>query len=378
MLHTGWILLFCSIMGAYLLLIAVFCISWIKMRRPDISALPAINVSVVIPVRNEALSLRNCLNSMAQQNYPKDLFEIILVDDDSTDGTAEITEHFIQTNPQITCRLIRLSDQKSVKAHKKRALSAGIQQSRGELILTTDGDCMAGPEWVRSMALFYQNNDPALIIGPVAFHHDNWLLGKMQSLEYAGLMMVGGASAGLNIPLLCSGANLGYPRKVFDSVKGYSGDDEPSGDDVMLMHKIAENDPGRIRFLKCREAIVWTAPQDSISAFLEQRRRWSSKFKRYKLSGTAVIAVLVFLCNALILIGPLVCLFDPGFAGLYLILAGGKLIIDFLFLFLGISFLHRKALIWVYLPEQLVYSVYVVMSGCLAFKKGYSWKGRRV
>ncbi|HXC05247.1 MAG TPA: glycosyl transferase family 2, partial [Bacteroidia bacterium] len=75
---------------------------------------------------------------------------------------------------------------------------------------------------------------------------------------------------------------------------------------------------------------------------------------------------------------PVITLLFPAFGIVYLILAGGKLIIDFLFLFLAISFIQRRSLAWLYLPEQLIYSLYVVISGFLAFRKGFEWKGRRI
>ncbi len=374
----GWSWFFTGVMVFYLLLMILLCLSWVRMKRHRAIRNPDVRVSVIIPARNEEGHILACLQSLSEQDYPSDLLQIVLVDDDSDDQTPEIIAEFIRQHSEMNIRLLRLEHDASVKAHKKRALTQGIAHSDGELILTTDADCMAGPEWIRAMASFYQATKPALIIGPVAFHKEHGLFGRMQSLEYAGLMMVSGASAALKNPLLCSGANLAYPRLVFDAVMGYSGDDEPSGDDVLLMQRVQKMYPDGIRFLKSEKAIVWTSPQENVMAFISQRRRWSSKLKRYRPGAITATAILVFLCNALMLTGALVCLIHPAFVRLYLILAGGKLIIDFLFLFLGISFLHRKALIWVYLPEQIVYSFYVVVSVCLGFKKGYSWKGRKV
>jgi biofilm PGA synthesis N-glycosyltransferase PgaC len=373
-----WSVVFSIVLVGYFLLLLILTISWLYMKTKSSSAIPVVRVSLILPVRNEAANIVACLQSLSEQDYPSDLLQIMVVDDSSTDATTKLVDMFIKANVQMDIKLLRLQEEPGVKAHKKRAITEGINHSDGELIITTDGDCTAGPEWIRTTALFYQEKRPALIIGPVAFHNEKNLFGKMQSLEHAGLMVVSGASCRLQSPLLCSGANLAYSRHVFKEVNGYHGDNEPSGDDIMLLHKVQAIYPAGIQFLKCSEAIVWTAPQSTVTAFLEQRRRWSSKFKSYKHSLTAKIAVLIFLCNAFILIGALTCLFYPGFVRLYLILAAGKLIIDFLFLFLGISFLHRKVLLWVYIPEQFVYSFYVVLSGCLGLKKGYSWKERRV
>jgi cellulose synthase/poly-beta-1,6-N-acetylglucosamine synthase-like glycosyltransferase len=224
---------------------------------------------------------------------------------------------------------------------------------------------------------FYKRESPALIIGPVAFQGEENVFERMQSLEFSGLQLVTGASAALGSPLMCSGANLAYPRTVFEEVKGYEGDEVASGDDVLLMKRIAQKHSGSIRFLKSVQAIVYTSPQKTFPAFLQQRKRWSSKFRKYGTGPIAGVAVLVFLCNLLFLAGGLVAIFTPAFGRVYLILAVAKLIIDFLILFLATSFTNRKKLLWVYLPELFFYSFYVVLIAWLGLQTQYSWKGRQ-
>jgi biofilm PGA synthesis N-glycosyltransferase PgaC len=272
---------------------------------------------------------------------------------------------------------IRLMDDPH-RSGKKRALTFGNKLAQDGLVVTTDGDCVMGKNWLKCMAGCYTDGKPQLILGPVSFHREKGWFGRMQSLEFAGLQVVTGGSAALGRPLLCNGANLAYPKHVFEEVGGYSDDRIASGDDMFLLQKIRARYPDGVRFLKAPEAMVYTCPQENVSAFLSQRQRWASKFNAYSGMEIKATAVLVFLCNLFFLLGPAFILLFPSFLPVYLILAGGKLIIDFLFLFLAISFTQRRHLLWIYLPEQLIYSMYVVISACLAFRKGFEWKGRRV
>jgi cellulose synthase/poly-beta-1,6-N-acetylglucosamine synthase-like glycosyltransferase len=363
----------------YFILMLRLCNSWLKMPAGcDVTQTPKVHISVIVPVRNEAALLSSCLESIIHQNYPPDLFEIIVIDDDSTDGTVSLVEKIIHQHPGISIRLLTLERDSSLGAHKKRSISKGIDASEGELIVTTDGDCVQGTGWLRCIASCSEKYTPSLIIGPVAFHQEKGFFGRMQTLEFAGLMAATGASAGLGTTLMCNGANLAYPKKIFEEVGGFTDDTLASGDDVMLMEKIRIIYPHNIHFLKSPQALVYTPPQESPLDFLNQRKRWASKFRHYgsgKIGGTAL---LVYCCNLLLILGTPICFIIRDFMWVYLILAGGKLIIDFLFLFLAISFTNRRTLAWLYPIEWIIYPYYVVLSGFLGVASRYEWKGRKI
>jgi biofilm PGA synthesis N-glycosyltransferase PgaC len=378
-LKVGGLICFAGIFILYYLLLLRLSSAWLKMPAyPQDSRQPVVKISVVLPVRNEGKNIQFCLESFLHQSYPTELRELIVVDDDSGDNTFQVVTLFKENHPECTVRLIRLEDDQSIKAHKKRALTAGISMAGGELIVTTDGDCTMGPEWLSGFAALYEEEHPELIIGPVAFHQESTLFGKMQTLEFAGLLVVTGASASLQRPLMCSGANLCYTQKVFDEVGGFIGDEIASGDDVLLMQKIIRLYPSGFRFLKAEQSLVWTTPQKDLTSFLQQRTRWASKFKAYGRGEIQAVAVLVYLCNLFLLVGAPICFLIRDFIPVYLILLAGKLIIDFLFLFLAISFLRRKEILWLYLIELLVYPFYVVLSGFLGVRSDTEWKGRKI
>jgi cellulose synthase/poly-beta-1,6-N-acetylglucosamine synthase-like glycosyltransferase len=211
-MNTGLHLVFivCSaffvlVFALYLLLQAAFILAWLRIPAEKESQKKlSTRLAVILPVRNEAANLEACLKSIAEQNYSPDLFELIVADDDSEDKTAEIVKAFIASGQIRNMKYIHLPGDPEVKAHKKRAIAAGIRQTDADLIVTTDGDCVSGKNWLRAIVTFYECEAPALIIGPVAFRDEQSLFEQMQTLEFAGLLLVTGASSALGIPLMCA------------------------------------------------------------------------------------------------------------------------------------------------------------------------------
>ena len=242
---------------------------------------PQASVSVIIPARNEAACIRFCINSILAQDYPTELMEIIVIDDHSEDDTADI----IQSIQASRLRLIRLEahiEPGTTQSFKKIAIQTGVAHAHGELILATDADCIAPPQWVRTVTSLYEMRRPVCILGPVGHHGETNFLERFQSLDLAGLMLCAGALTHRGFPLLANGANLAYARSAFEAVDGYQGIDRlASGDDLMLMHKFAERFPGRVEFLKNAEATTLTPAMPDWQAFRRQRIRWATKTRHY-------------------------------------------------------------------------------------------------
>ena len=114
--------------------------------------------SVVVAARNEAERIAGCLRALLAQNYPQDRYEIIVVDDGSTDGTGHIVREF--SGEAVSVRLLRTEGSGS----KKAALSLGVAEARGEVILATDADCQVGPGWIRGMASHFADG-VGMVIG---------------------------------------------------------------------------------------------------------------------------------------------------------------------------------------------------------------------
>src|SRR4029079_15835984 len=129
------------------------------------------------------------------------------------------------------------------------------------VIVTTDADCKHPLTWLKTIALFYEEKKPAFIAAPVALQNDSSVLQIFQALDFMTLQGITGASVHKKIHSMCNGANLAYSKKAFEEVGGFAGIYMiASGDDMLLMHKIYIRYPGKVMFLKSKDAIVQTAP----------------------------------------------------------------------------------------------------------------------
>ncbi len=335
-------------------------------------------ISVIIPVRNEAKNIGALMKDLAQQSYDPNLFEVIVADDGSTDNTPYILETF-KENSQLTLRTIFLDQNFKSASPKKRAIETALKGAEGELIVTTDGDCRVGPDWLMSIVGAYQSTGPKLISGPVTFTDELTITDHLQTVEFSSLIGSGAASIAAGAPSMCNGANLAYEKKAFEEVGGFSGNEHiASGDDEFLLHKIAQKYPGKIHFLKDPRSIVRTAPHQSWQAFFQQRKRWASKWKHYQNPVSILLAIYIFSCNATLLVTLGLALFGLStWPQLFLIFLM-KWVAEWLFIGKVLKFLNKTKSIFFILLVQVLYPFYVTLFGLVAQKPVYVWKDREL
>ncbi|MBK8952492.1 MAG: glycosyltransferase [Chitinophagaceae bacterium] len=236
---------------------------------------PTTTISVIIPARNEEANIGALLQSLQQQNYPQHLFEVIVVNDHSTDNTAEIVRQFSPV------KLLQLKEE-DINSYKKKAVETGIAAATGTLIVCTDADCVVPPGWLSAIASFKEENGSVFIAAPVVINNNSSVVQVFQAMDFMVLQGITGAAVSNNQLSMCNGANLAYEREAFYKVKGFEGIDAiASGDDMLLMHKMAKQYPGKVHYLKSTEAIVSTAAVPTWKAFFNQRIRWASKAGKY-------------------------------------------------------------------------------------------------
>ncbi len=348
-------------------------------RIPEAFA-PRVSISVLIPARNEAACIQACVQSVLEQDYPPELLELIVIDDHSEDETAAIVESMAAPN----LHLLRLREHilpGETQSYKKKAIETGIAHARGALIVTTDADCIAPPQWLRAVASRYACGDVQCILGPVGHSGERSALERFQSLDMAGLMLCAGALAHQGIPLLANGANLAYAKAAFEAVGGFEDIDHlASGDDLMLVHKIAARFPGQVAFLKSAPATVRTPAQPDWPSFWQQRIRWATKTNHYRRPGmTAVLAGIFLLCVSVpvMLLGSV--WFGTGAAGLALAVLFAKGTADYLLLREACRFFGRPDLLRGFPRSELLHVAYMTGAGVLGnVVKRYEWKGREV
>jgi cellulose synthase/poly-beta-1,6-N-acetylglucosamine synthase-like glycosyltransferase len=341
------------------------------------SILPAqnIKISVIIPARNEALCIGNCLASLFNQSYPKALTEIIVVNDFSTDDTAaRVLEHSGK------CTLLNLSDYitDSLNSYKKKAIETGIRFSSGELIICTDADCSMGADWISSLAGVYEKEKFSFLAAPVKIIPGGSWLAVFQTLDFISLQGITGAAVYKNLYPMCNGANLAYTRQAYDAVGGFTDIDHiASGDDMLLMKKIQTNFPGKTGYIKDPRAIVSTAPAENLNAFFNQRIRWASKIAHYKHPATFITLAWVFLVNAGLLILFISCFFYGHWRWLLLLLAF-KTISEYFFVSKVAAFFQQQSLMKYFIFCQPFHILYTVIAGSFGSFGKYDWKNRKV
>lgn len=370
------------LLAIYACLIFYYRHSWLQIpafkQVTSSEDMPLTPISVIIPARNEEENMRDCLESVLNQSYPNNRFEVIVVDDFSTDGTAEIVKTFSGKN----VRLISLSDQLEegeINSYKKKAIEVAIQNATGDLIITTDADCIASPKWLETIASFYQKNNSAFIAAPVIFYEEDSFLKIFQSLDFMTLQGITGASVHKKFHSMCNGANLAYEKKVFAEVNGFKDIDHiASGDDMLLMHKIFKKYPDRVHFLKSSKAVVRTKAAETLLEFFNQRIRWASKADKYSDKRITAVLFLVYFLNAWILFLGICSMFNAAVFTTFIIALIIKTIVELLFLYPVTKFFNKVKLLWWFPGAQPFHILYTVIAGWLGKFGSYKWKERKV
>ncbi len=362
-----------SLFALYSLLIIYYWLAWKSI--PDYVStisLPQIKISIIIPARNEEENIGLLLQALQEQTYPSSLFEVIVVDDHSTDRTAAIVQQY----PSV--KLLQLKED-GINSYKKKAIETGIAAATGELIVTTDADCLPPKDWLKLIAAFKEEKQSVFIAAPVVINCNSSVVQIFQAMDFMVLQGITGAAVHKKKMSMCNGANLAYERKAFYEVNGFSGVDHiASGDDMLLMHKIWKQDPDKVHYLKSKEAIVSTQPMRTWKAFFNQRIRWASKATGYDDKRIIAVLLLVYLFNlsflALAIAGFFCHLYWLYLAGLWI----GKTLVEFPFFISLSNFFNKQWAIRLFFFFQPLHIFYTIISGLFGQFGKYEWKGRKV
>jgi cellulose synthase/poly-beta-1,6-N-acetylglucosamine synthase-like glycosyltransferase len=365
--------------AAYVFIITLFTFGWFRKskNRTEVPTLSS-NISIIIAARNEEHNISACLDVLASQDYPKDNFEIIIIDDASTDHTMQIVKEFIQTHQEIRTQLFSLAEKDRSASSKKAALSLGIQLAQFEIIAVTDADCIPAHGWIRVMANGFSERTVMMVCGMVCFSIDKKWFSKLQSLEFMSLVASGAGASGAGFPFMCNGASMAFRKEAFYNTGAYSDSEGyASGDDVFLLHNIKKiYGNSSVQFIKNISARIVTAPQPSLIDFYNQRVRWASKSKGYHDIISLLTSVAVFVYSLEILLFAAAGIFFAPMlyaaSGLFIL----KVIIDFPLMAGITAYFGQKKLLFFYLPMQLIYPAYIVIVALGGIFGKYSWKGR--
>lgn len=372
-----WCIISIWLIGFYSLLLLLYKYWYAKLKtiQPIAAFQPSVKFTILIPARNEEKNITACLQSLEHLNYPKDLFETLVIDDFSDDGTASNVEQFTSV------KLIQLKHiiSEQINSYKKKAIEIGIQHAAGDYIVTTDADCIVPADWLRNFAWMIEQQQCEFIAAPVAMKEESSFIKIFQSLDFLSLQGITAASVGTGFHSMCNGANLCYSKKAFTAVDGFKDVDHiASGDDMLLMYKIQKHFPDKVHYCHSPKSIVLTNPVETVKDFFHQRIRWASKADKYNDKRIFWVLVLVYLLNLYLLILLVAGFFQTDLWILFVASLFIKTIVELFFLIPVARFFKKQLLLMWFPLMQPFHIVYTVIAGWLGKFSNYSWKGREV
>ena len=376
---------------------------WLILRRRHAgiptAAGPLPRVTVVVSARNEEKTILPLLEGLSQQDYPTDLLEIIIVNDNSTDRTPIVVSEFTESIRQRSALNIRLIF--NPFPGKKRAIKYGIEKSSGELILTTDADCTLSPGWVSAHAREYfaggENAHAAvfgagresaqamsigagnassyagaggawsadMILGEVCQGAPGGFVALFGMFEFSALQAITEAAVVAGRPVMCNAANMSFRREVYLKHSGELRADLPSGDDMFLLHAVRRAG-GRVRYAGSSAAAVETAGAVTAAALLRQRARWASKTFYYSDAATLTLAAATAACNTAVTAAAVASVISPAHIPILAALYGVRLVPDYLITARNIKKRGGKVPALPFILSELIYPFYFMTVGVMS------------
>ncbi|MDR3667954.1 MAG: glycosyltransferase [Ignavibacteriaceae bacterium] len=340
------------------------------------NSLPEDYISIIIPFRNESKKILKSLESIEKQDYPRDKFEVIYVNDFSDDDSLEILG---KAEKAKNIKILSVPEEYSKYQHKKRAIRFGIENSHGSIIVTTDADCLHGVNWLRTLIGQF-DSETGFVSGPVEFLEESTLFNRMQRLEFAGLVLTGAGLIGINEPIICNAANIAYRKKAFNEVSGFSYKHSlASGDDELLMQKIRKETNYKIKFCMDKGAVVKTSSNGSLNQFYQQRKRWASKGLFYSNHLLILKLIMIFLFYLSFPVQLILGIFyDPIFLFWMLVCFVIKAMMEYMILRTGSNILFNKSILKPFIPAEILHIPYILIAGISGSLGNYIWKERKI
>ena len=333
-------------------------------------------ISIIIPFRNESGNILNSLQSLTALDYPKNKFEVIYVNDLSVDDSLHKLSSAVKPG---NVKVISVPQSFSLNAHKKRAVRFGIENSTGDIIFTTDADCIHQQGWLKQMMGCFDENT-GFLSGPVEFYDNKSIWGSIQKTEFAGLVLAGAGLIGSGRPVICNAANIAYRRSAYEAVNGFKDNiNISSGDDEFLMQKICRETNYKIKFCLNKEAVVKTDINKSVSQFYNQRKRWASKGLFYADKLLVLKLILIFLFYISLVLMPVITIFLSGkYLLIFILSVVIKFSLEYNILKTGSKILFTGSILKNFFLAEFLQVPYIIIAGAAGIFGNFTWKDRKL
>jgi cellulose synthase/poly-beta-1,6-N-acetylglucosamine synthase-like glycosyltransferase len=324
--------------------------------------------TIVIAARNEEENIGRCLESLVRLTYPRELLEIIIVDDRSTDRTAEIIGKYGSEHPHI--RVLSAEPGSGLLRGKANAVTQGIEATKGEIILLTDADCIVPPSWVEETVKYFADSRVGIVAG-FTYLEGKRLFSQMQALDWFGLFSVAAAGVRVGLPITAVGTNLHVRRTAYEKVGGYRGIPFSVTEDYALFHAVTERTDYVARFPIDPGMLVDTRPSPNWKSLYHQKKRWFVGG-----IGMATKYILFFAVLYTAVIFSVACIPAMWQAGYWIPLLV-KLSADAALLLPSLASFRKWSTFRAFPLFEFYFSFYVILyPPIVLFKRGIVWKER--
>lgn len=360
--------IFISTIYFLMLLSIIYAAQRTKEYKITRNNIPKKGFSILIAFKNEAANLKPLINSLNKLSYPLSDFEVIFINDHSSDKGKNIIEKNVEVPYQL------LDSQSIKKSSKKEALETGVKHARFEYILTTDADCEVPKKWLSAYNHLIQEKKPKMILGPVKYRDGRSFIEQFQIIEFLSLQAFTMGSLKMGSPFLANGANLCFEKKSFLEVNGYYGNKHiASGDDIFLLEKFRKAYKEKILFLKSSDAIITTYAQKNWNSLLHQKLRWASKSRKTNNLMGLSVGIIILFTNLFSLLLYFFLWINPFFLLFY----ASKFIIDWFLIRQINTFYKNQLFLKAFIYSYLVYPFYTFLIILTLYKKNYIWKDNK-
>lgn len=323
-----------------------------------------IQFSIIVTAKNEENNLENLFSALSKLEYDRDKFELVFVDDNSTDNTYSLA---IELSSKLSnCKIIKPTSK--IFAAKKGALAVGIQSSKFPFIVITDADCMPENEWLNAFSKCF-NNGLDFVFGVAPFYQSSKSINKISCFENLRSSILTFSFAKLNFPYSAAARNFGFRKGAFEKIGGYSNTIETLGGDDDLLLREAVKHKLKIGCVTNPRSWVFSNSKLTLRDYLNQKARHTETSLHYLFSRQLLLGFW-HLINLIMLFSPILVFVDRNFFLLFLT----KMIVDILLIKsfqkkFGYSFQFFEII-----SLQIFYEFFLIINFFNASIKKTKWK----
>ncbi len=361
------VIIICSFTFLFLIIPVFFSLKDLfskeEILEPDSLHNSSIKISIIVAARNESKNIASLINSLKKLNYPNNDFEVILVDDHSSDGTFEkAKQSLIGTN-----NFAIYQNENDSSQAKKGALAFGVSKAKFPYLMITDADCKPEAGWLKSFSeKFLQGFD--FVSGVAPFNTNKSLINNLAVFENLRASLLTFSLANLGYPYSAASRSFGFSKKAFEEVQGYKNTIETlSGDDDLLLREAVKNNL-RVGLVTDKNAFVFSTVKETLKEYLAQKSRHTKTSFHYLLKQKIILGVW-HLLNLLFFILPVLIFINTAFIVPFLI----KIICDeILILSYQKKFSYNFNAVNIFLM-QIIYETFIILNFFNALFRRDKW-----